>query len=95
MGAVTVSTAAEQEAERRWPETEPAYLNRGMVSHDIRDRRDAFEDGAEWALEPYRELLEAAREYRDADRAQDEMRFTAAWMSLRAAAAALNEEGGD
>ena len=81
------STAAEQEAKRR----------SGRVASP--GRRHVFEDGftqgAEWALEPYRELLEAAREYRDADRAQDEMRFTAAWMSLRAAAAALNEEGGD
>ena len=80
------STAAEQEAKRR----------SGWVASP--GRRHVFEDGftqgAEWALEPYRELLEAAREYREADRAQDEMRFTAAWMSLRAAAAALNEEGG-
>ena len=95
MGAVAVSTAAEQEAERRWPETEPAYLNRGMVSHDIRDRRDAFEDGAEWALEPYRELLEAAREYRnELTEVGIVIREDDSVTRLLAAAAALNEEGG-
>ena len=85
-----MSTAAEQEAERLYPTDgmhpeSPDYIR-------ALDDRVTFISGAEWALAPYRELLEAAREYRDADRAQDEMRFTAAWMSLRAAAAALNEE---
>lgn len=39
------------EAVRRYPETEPAYANRGMVSHEIRDQREAFEDGWEAATQ--------------------------------------------
>ena len=93
------STAAEQEAKRR----------SGWVASP--GRRHVFEDGftqgAEWALEPYRELLEAAREYKTAraelDRAGNadyylrlrlQTRVDRATGYLWAAAAALNEEGG-
>ena len=87
-----MSTAAEQEAERRYPESPNM---RDSAVRQVVSLRYGFVQGAAFERERFRELLEAAREYRDADRAQDEMRFTAAWMSLRAAAAALNEEGGD
>lgn len=86
-----MSTAAEQEAERRYPESPNM---RDSAVRQVVSLRYGFVQGAAFERERFRELLEAAREYRDADRAQDEMRFTAAWMSLRAAAAALNEEGG-
>ena len=80
------STAAEQEAKRR----------SGRVASP--GRRHVFEDGftqgAEWALEPYMELLEAAREYRDElAEVGVVVREDDSVTRLLAAATALNEEG--
>ena len=51
-----VTTPAEQEAERRY---QSVFASRDQAT---------FVAGAEWALEQHRELLEAAREYREARR---------------------------
>ena len=87
-----VSTAAEQEAERRYPGT--ARM------------RFAFVSGWNECESRYRELLEAAREYRDARAELDtatewyarhriQSRIDRATGLLWAAAAALDEEGGE
>lgn len=70
-----MTTSAEQEAERRYLR----WLQPASVSEALRKREaiGAFVSGAEWALEQHRELLEAAREYREAryahERAYNEM----------------------
>ena len=57
----SVSTAAEQEAERRY-----WVAVQDMGAQDIGKQLErAFVAGTEWALEQYRELLEAAEAYRD------------------------------
>ena len=64
-----------------------------LASERQRVRR-AFVAGAEWALEPYRELLEAAREYRDElAEVGVVVREDDSVTRLLAAATALNEEG--
>ena len=101
MGAVAVSTAAEQEAERRYPRE--AFNDAERVTQmDV--ARQVFVAGAGWAWENppdhIRELLEAARELQTTDDTGlwcfmcDEMVMvcTCAGGMLRAAAAALNEE---
>ena len=61
-----ISAEAEQEAERRYPETQPYYKNRRLVSPEVVSLREAFEDGVEWQAERLGPLVEAARAYRDA-----------------------------
>lgn len=85
-----MTTPAEQEAERRYP-AYPLALRRNFV------------EGVEWSESRHRELLEAAREYRDAcDKVRDARAFTDEWYAaagvrddaedrLLAAAAALEE----
>ena len=59
-----MTTSAEQEAERRYP----------VVTYDLPPYADMFStmarrhfvEGVEWSESRYRELLEAAREYREA-----------------------------
>lgn len=101
-----MSTAAEQEAERRYPKPPESPSRLGI--HTV--ERFAFVAGWNECESRHRELLEAAREYREA-----EARFRAATahtltnqqirknqreiMGAKArlvdAAAALNEEGGE
>ena len=54
----TPPSDARQEAERRYPETQPHWANRRMVSPGVGDMRDAFEDGAEWKGAQVAERLE-------------------------------------
>ena len=46
-----ISAEAEQEAERRYPETQPYYKNRRLVSPDVSALREAFRDGVAWQAE--------------------------------------------
>ena len=54
-------TTPQEEAKRRYPETQPYYANRRLVSQEVRDQRQAFEEGAEWQAERLGPLVEAAR----------------------------------
>jgi hypothetical protein len=56
----TPSSEARQEAELRYPENEPAYSGRGMISREVRDQREAFEEGAEWKGAQDEALIQAA-----------------------------------
>lgn len=62
LGAREVTTSAEQEAKRRWPTAAPWTPTPAQGQNAM---HFAFVSGAEWAESRYRELLEAAREYRD------------------------------
>jgi hypothetical protein len=53
------------EAERRFP-NDDYYEERGRVAPEVGSKRDAFEDGYDFALESFAPLIEAARAYRDA-----------------------------
>lgn len=90
-----MSTAAEQEAGRIWATKRDQII---------------FVRGAEWALEQYRELLEAAEAYRAvhiprSERDEETGLYFSIWLAdldaadaleaLIDAAAALNEEGGE
>jgi hypothetical protein len=58
-------TTALDEAERRFP-NDDYYEERGRVAPEVGSKRDAFEDGYDFALESVAPLIEAARAYRDA-----------------------------
>jgi hypothetical protein len=58
-------TTALDEAERRFP-NDDYYEERGRVAPEVGSKRDAFEDGYDFALESFAPLIEAARAYRDA-----------------------------
>ena len=92
-----MSTAAEQEAERRYPESPNM---RDSAVRQVVSLRYGFVQGAAFERERFRELLEAAEAYLDA-RTKARPGDDDAWYvvaveanRLLAAAAALNEEGG-
>lgn len=67
MSEPAMEVAARQEAERRYPETSPYYANRRLVSPEIGDQRDAFEEGAEWARRETEALVKAALAWGEAE----------------------------
>ena len=86
---MTPEEAAQAEAKRRYPLTS-GYEWNGTVE------REAFVSGAAFEREQLRELLEAAREYRDGHKDLAPLCVGRGCVErLLAAAAALNEEGGD
>ena len=91
---VAVSTAAEQEAERRYPLGK--FGPKKAVEQSC--RQQGFVEGWNECEYRYRELLEMAREYREISK-NDRFALTEtealAVSRLLAAAAALDEEGGE
>lgn len=93
------SEAARAEAERRYPETQPYYANRRLVSPDVGAVRDAFEEGAEWKgaqVEERHKLAVEALEALAAWGCQSDSGFALQELEkIRREARTLQEEGRD